>query len=74
VANFLECVRSRKNPVADIEIGHLSTRLCHLGNIAHRTGSVVRFDAASEGIPDHPAAKTLLSREYSAKFPLPNLS
>jgi predicted dehydrogenase len=74
VANFLECVRSRENPVADIEIGHLSTRLCHLGNIAHRTGSVVRFDAASEGIPHHPAATNLLSREYSAKFPLPNLS
>lgn len=30
-ANFLECVKSRKRPSADVEIGRLSTTLCHLG-------------------------------------------
>ena len=38
VQNFLDCVKSREKPNADIEVGHLSTRLCHLGNIASRTG------------------------------------
>ena len=32
---------------ADIEIGHLTTRLCHLGNIAHRVGRKLTFDAAN---------------------------
>src|SRR5262249_29764094 len=31
--NFLDCVRSGKRPAADVEEGHKSTRLCHLGNV-----------------------------------------
>ena len=71
VANFLECVRSRKAPNAEIEIGHLSTRLCHLGNIAHRTGKKLTFDPASENFPGEPDANALLHREYSERFAMP---
>ncbi len=46
VRNFLDCVKSRDKPNADIEIGHLSTRLCLLGNIAFRTGKNLTFDAS----------------------------
>src|SRR5687767_7530434 len=38
VKDFVECVRSRKKPVADVEAGHRSTIIAHLGNIAYRTG------------------------------------
>ena len=71
VQNFLDCVKSREKPNADIEIGHLSTRLCHLGNIAFRTGKKLAFDAASESFKDS-EANTLLSREYSTRFEMPS--
>lgn len=72
LANFLDCVRSRQRPNADIEIGHLSTRLCHLGNIAHRTGQKLRFNAGTESFPDQPGANALLSREYSSRYAMPD--
>ncbi len=39
VKNFIECVRSRKKPIADVAIGHNASNACHLGNIAYRTGA-----------------------------------
>jgi len=71
VQNFLDCVKSREKPNADIEIGHLSTRLCHLGNIAYRTGKKLTFDAAKESFHDA-AADSLLAREYSSRFEMPS--
>ena len=47
--NFLDCIRSGQRPNADIEIGHLTASLCHLGNIATRVGRVVQFDPAQTG-------------------------
>jgi predicted dehydrogenase len=69
--NFINCVRSRQKPNADIEVGHLSTRLCHLGNIAQRLGKTLAFDAATETFPGESEANALLGREYSSAFPLP---
>jgi predicted dehydrogenase len=71
VQNFLDCVKSRQRPNADIEIGHLSTRLCHLGNIAQRTGKKLAFDAATESFHDA-QADALLAREYSSRFEMPS--
>ena len=48
-------------PIAD---GQISTMLCHLGNIAYRTGTEVRFDAASKKIADNEAAMALWKRDY----------
>ncbi len=71
VQNFLDCIKGRQRPSADIEIGHLSTRLCHLGNIAQRTGKKLTFDAATESFHDA-QADALLSREYSSQFAMPS--
>ena len=72
VQNFLDCVKSRRKPNADIEIGHLSTRLCLLGNIAHRTGKKLTFDAATR-IVSRPRRPTRCSaREYSSRFEMPS--
>ncbi len=70
VKNFLECVKNRNKPNADIEIGHLSTRLCHLGNIAFRTGKKLTFDGERESFHDADV-NSFLSREYSQRFSLP---
>ena len=72
LSNFVECVKTRNTPNADIEIGHLSTRLCHIGNIAHRVGRKLTFDAATESFPGDSEANSLLSREYSSRFEMPS--
>jgi predicted dehydrogenase len=64
IQNFLDCIRSGARPAADIEIGHLSASLCHLGNIATRVGRVVRFDPQTEQIKDDPQAAKMIRREY----------
>ena len=46
VANFIDCIRSRQAPAADIDIGSTSSTLCHLGNLAYRLGREVTGEAA----------------------------
>ena len=55
-ANFIDCVRSRKreNLNADILDGHLSSALCHLGNISYRLGHKVSFAEARKAMGDNP--------------------
>lgn len=71
--NFIDCVKSRRRPNADIEEGHLSAALCHLGNIAHRTGRTIRFQSATETILGDPDASRLLARTYRAPWTLPKV-
>lgn len=62
--NFIRCIRSGQSPNADIEIGHLSSSLCHLGNIACRVGRQLAFDAATEQITGDDEANRLTTRTY----------
>ncbi len=71
VQNFLDCVKSRSAPSAEIEIGHLSTRLCHLGNIAFRLGRKLTFDGPREAFHDLEANR-MLAREYGSRFEMPS--
>jgi predicted dehydrogenase len=66
--NFIDCVKQPRRPNADIEEGHKSTRLCHLGNIALRTGRTLRFDAKTETCLDDNSANALLRRTYRKPF------
>ncbi|MBI4875895.1 MAG: Gfo/Idh/MocA family oxidoreductase [Acidobacteria bacterium] len=69
--NFIECVRSRKPPNAEIEVGRLSALHCHLGNIVARTGRGLKYDPATESIPGDAEADRLLGREYRAHWSTP---
>jgi predicted dehydrogenase len=60
--NFIECVRSRKQPNADIEIGHRSTTTALLGNIAMRTGKKLSWDATKEDFAGAREASAMLTR------------
>ena len=71
--NFLECMKSRKRPNADIEIGRLSTTLCHLGNISQRLRREVVFDPKTETFPGDKDANAYLTKHYRAKYPLPKV-
>jgi predicted dehydrogenase len=66
IANFVDCVRTGNRPNGEIEIGHLTATLCHLGNIATRLGRTIRFDPRTERIPEDTQADALLTREYRA--------
>lgn len=69
--NWLDCVRSRERPVADVEIGHRSITACHLANIARQSGRPLRWDPAQERFVDDPVADALLVRERRKGFELP---
>jgi len=43
--DFVDCVKTRQTPAADLRIGHISSTLCHLGNIAYRLGREIKFDS-----------------------------
>lgn len=62
--NFMECIRTGAKPHADIEINHLATTLCHLGNIATRTGVALAFDPQAERITNNADAASLVRRQY----------
>ncbi|MBC8245914.1 MAG: Gfo/Idh/MocA family oxidoreductase [Verrucomicrobia bacterium] len=62
--DFFRCIRDGGTPNADIEVGHLSSSLCHLGNIATRIGRVLEFDPKREQIVGDAEANALVTREY----------
>ena len=62
--NFVDVIRGRASTLASpIAEGHISTTLCHLGNMAWRTGSVLTVDPAT-GKPGSPEAMKLWSVDY----------
>jgi predicted dehydrogenase len=74
IRNFLDAVRSRKRESLNQEIysGHISTVMCHAGNIAWRTGKKLRFDATTETFDDA-EANQYLGREHRKGFELPKI-
>jgi hypothetical protein len=73
-ANFVEAVRSqrREDLNAEIRETHLSTALCHLGNIAYRRGYELRFDPLTERFVSDTEANALLRRTYRAPYVVPD--
>lgn len=63
--DFISAVRDGHRTNADIEIAHRSTLLCHLGNMAYRTSSVLHTDPANGHPQGNDAAEQLWSREYA---------
>jgi predicted dehydrogenase len=66
IVNFLEAIRGNKPLSLNAEIaeGYKSTLLCHLGNMAHRTGRTLRCDATNGKVLDDADAMALWQREY----------
>jgi predicted dehydrogenase len=78
VQNFLSCVKSRQRCICDVETGHTSTVVCHLGNISYKLGRKIYWDASLEIIRDaqgNPDAEAnmLLGREYRTGYELPTV-
>ena len=71
--NFLDCVKSRQQPAGDIEIGHRSTAVCLIGNIALRTGRKLLWDREAERFTNSDEANALLTRRYRPPWHLPGM-
>ncbi len=72
-ANFVDCIRSRRKPNADIEDLHLSTLLCHYGNIAYRLGRKLTVDPQTEGFVGDTEANGLVKRTYRDPWVVPEI-
>jgi predicted dehydrogenase len=72
--DFLDCVKSRRQPSCDIETGHRSTSATLIANIAHQTRQVLDWDARKEQFSNHEPANRLLEFDYRAPYALPRIS
>lgn len=70
IRNFLDCVKSREQPWATLEIGHRSTTMAHLGTIAMMTGERLEWDAVNERFKNSEIANKYLSYEYRKPWKL----
>lgn len=70
VRNFLDCVRSRKDPVATVEIGHRTNTTCQLSDIATRLKRKLRWNPAKEQFVGDDEANKMLTRDMRAPWHL----
>ncbi len=71
--NFIQSIRSRNKPSADIEEGHRSTLLCQLANISYRLGGrKLMVDPNTETLIGDTEASQMLKREYRAPWVVPD--
>ncbi|MBN2293473.1 MAG: Gfo/Idh/MocA family oxidoreductase [Pirellulales bacterium] len=68
VRNFLDCVRSRKDPVTTVEIGHRTNTVCQLSDIATRLKRKLRWDPTKEQFVDNDEANKMLLRKMRAPW------
>ncbi len=68
--NFLDCVKSRKRPNADIEEGHRSAVMAHLGNISTRLGRTLTWDPVNEKVVNDTEANKWLDKAYRGNWKL----
>lgn len=71
--NFIDCIRTRKKPNADVEIGHQSVLLCHIANISYRVGNKkLEFDPKTESFTNCEQANKYLKRKYRKPWVVPD--
>jgi predicted dehydrogenase len=71
--NFMDCIKSRQQPNADVEVGRLSTTICHLGNICTHLKRDVMFDPKTETFGQDKEANAYLTKEHRKPYDLPTV-
>jgi predicted dehydrogenase len=74
IQNWVDCIRSRTKPVADAEVGHRATVLCHLINICREVGRDLQWDPLREEFVGDEEANLLRSRPRRKGYELPALA
>jgi predicted dehydrogenase len=68
--NFLDCVKLRKDPAAPVEVGHRSSTVCHLGNIAMLLGRKLHWDPQKEQVLKDATAQRMTTRSMRSPWRL----
>ena len=68
VRNFLDCMRSRQQPISTLESAHRTATACHLANLSMQLGRSLRWDPAKERIIGDYEANSQLVRPYRAPW------
>ena len=71
LANWLDCIKTRKKPSADVEIGHRSISVCHLVNITREAGRKLIWNAKTEQFENDDDANKRLKRPRRKGYELP---
>jgi len=74
IQNWIDCIKTRKSPNADVEIGHRSITVCHLANIARQIGRPLPWDPETETFPGDDEANTYLDRPRRKGWELPGIT
>ncbi len=69
--NWLDCIKTRQRPVADVEIGHRSITVCHLVNIARQAGRKLQWDPEKELFVGDDEANKYVTRPRRKGYELP---
>ncbi|RIH67016.1 gfo/Idh/MocA family oxidoreductase [Mariniphaga sediminis] len=70
IANFMDCIRTRETPNADVERAHISQAISHMAYIAYRTGNqLLKIDGSTETFIDNNEANKLLARQDGGRSP-----
>ncbi len=68
MGNFFDCIRTRKDPICSVEVGHRSVSVCHIGAISLRLGRPVRWDPKGQTFPGDRDAERWVAREQRKGF------
>jgi predicted dehydrogenase len=74
IENFFDCMRTRRRPNADVEIGHRATNVCHLVNLCRAVQRKLRWDPKTERFVGDDQANRLLSRPRRKGYELPQIT
>lgn len=66
--NWIQCIKNRTLPVADVEIGHRTATICNIGNICYRLRKPLDWDPEKEEFRNDPEANKLLTKDYRAPY------
>ena len=69
--DFIDCVRSRREPIVPAEVGHRTATMCQLGHIAVQLGERLKWDAAAERFVGNERANALLARPHREPWRVP---
>jgi hypothetical protein len=70
MGDFFQCMKTRKRPICDVEVGCRSVTVCHLGNIAVWINRPIKWDPIKEEIIGDPEASRWLDRPMRAPWRL----
>jgi predicted dehydrogenase len=73
VRNFIQSLKTREQPISNIEVGHRSTTVCHLANISYRVGRKLKWNAETETIEGDAEANKQLTRTYRSPWRMKGL-